>query len=134
MATIIAERNRVYKDLSLSMGMNPVTNDVLTVTDAEAVKRSVKTLLMTLAGEVPFFLRFGAGFYQLLFEPLDAITLTLLDAEIRNVIAAFEPRVRIVTLQLTPNEDANSVQVDLTLQILNLTEPVTLTVILSRVR
>lgn len=127
-------RVRQYKDISLSMTKNPITNDVLAVTGTEAVKRSLKNILMTNVGEMPFFPEFGSRLRHLLFEPIDPITTALLSSEIRATIEAFEPRVRITNLVITPTDAENAYQVDLEFKIVNQIQPVTFTVFLSRVR
>lgn len=136
MPDITLARNivRQYKDFSLSMGLNPVTNDIVVVMDEEAVKRSVKTLLLTQAGEVPFFPKFGSNVRRYLFEPIDPITTQLLTQEIRATIEGFEPRVTIQSLTVTPSEDEHQYVIDLILQIVNLTQPLSLTIFLSRLR
>ena len=125
---------RQYKDLSLTFARNPVTNDVVAVTGEEAVKRSVKNLLYTMAGEVPFFPNFGSTLHALLFEPVDAITVISLEDSIRTTLEAFEPRIRIVTLDIIPRPDELGYDVYLTIRLVNLPEPITLSVFLKRLR
>jgi len=131
---VTTTRPTVYKDLSLSLGMHPITNDVVTVTGEEAVKRAVKNLLMIQCGEVPFLPNLGTRLNGLLFEPIDPITTALLKSEIRATIEAFEPRVNIVQLVITPSEDEHQYEVNITFEVVNLPEPVTLTVFLTRLR
>lgn len=132
--SLISSQRREYKDLSLVMGKNPVTADVVVVTGETAVKRAIKNLLLTRAGEVPFFPEFGSRLHELLFEPIDPITSARMESEIRDTITAFEPRVKILRLTITPSEDEHSYQIDLVLQIINLATPVTVTLFLARLR
>jgi phage baseplate assembly protein W len=134
MADVDFLRARPYKDLSLTLARNPVTNDVVTVEGDEAVKRSIKNLLMTVAGEVPFYPNFGSALSRLLFEPIDPVTTTLLASEVRATIEGFEPRVIIQSLDVTPTPDENRYQLDLVIQIVNLPQPITLTLFLTRLR
>lgn len=134
MAEVDFLRARPYKDLSLTFTRNPVTNDVVTVEAEEAVKRSIKNLLMTVAGEVPFYPNFGSALSRLLFEPIDPITTTLLASEVRATIEGFEPRCSIIQLDVTPTPDENRYQLDLVIQLLNLPQPITLTLFLTRLR
>ena len=39
--------NRTYSDLNLNFTRNPATSDVARLTDVEAVKRSVRNLILT---------------------------------------------------------------------------------------
>lgn len=127
-------RAQQYKDLSLSMDKNPVTSDVIAVSDAEAVKRSIKTLLYTVAGEVPFFPEFGSRLNRLLFEPIDPITTALLNSEIAATIQGFEPRVKMTALNITPTPDESKYQVDIELQLIALAQPMSVSLFLSRLR
>jgi phage baseplate assembly protein W len=125
---------RQYKDLSLTMARNPVTNDVVAVTGAEAVKRSLRFLLLSDAGETPFFPEFGTRLRRLLFEPIDPITTVLLQREIEATIKAYEPRVNIQQLTVAASEDEHSYYVNLLFSLVNQTTPVTFTIYLSRLR
>lgn len=125
---------RQYRDISLSFAKNPVTHDVVMLTDADAVKRALRTLLLTRAGEAPFFPNFGSRLTSLLFEPIDPITTVLLQHEIRDTIAAFEPRVNVRQILVTPNADEHGYDVNIEFNILTQIEPITLVLYLSRLR
>ena len=130
----IFSTTRPYKDVSLTFARNVVTSDVVAVTGEDAVKRSIKLLLMSRAGETPFFPEFGSRIFTLLFEPIDPITTVLLQHEIQATIEAYEPRVNIRQLTATPSSDEQGYDVDCLFNIVNQTAPVTLTLYLSRLR
>ena len=130
----IFTKTRPYKDVSLTFARNVVTSDVVTVSGADAVKRSLKLLIMSRAGETPFFSEFGSRIFTLLFEPIDPITTVLLQHEIQATIAAYEPRVNIRQLTVTPSSDEQGYDVDCLFNIVNQTAPVTLILYLSRLR
>jgi phage baseplate assembly protein W len=125
---------RVYKDISLTFARNVVTSDVVTVSDADAIKRSLKLLLLSRTGETPFFPEFGSRIYTMLFEPLDPITTLLLQHEIEATVAAYEPRVRILQLSVVPSLDEQGYDVNFYFTIVNQVAPITLTLYLSRLR
>lgn len=125
---------RVYKDISLTFARNVVTSDVVTVSDADAIKRSLKLLLLSRTGETPFFPEFGSRIYTVLFEPIDPITTLLLQHEIEATVAAYEPRVRILQLSVTPSSDEQGYDVNFYFTIVNQVAPITLTLYLSRLR
>ena len=131
-ATLSTRRD--YKDVSLTFAKNPVTHDVVTVTNEDAVKRSLKLLLMTRTGEAPFFPNYGSRLHLLLFEPVDTITSVLIQHEVRDTVSAFEPRVKIENLSVTPTSDELGYDVTMTFSLLNRVEPITLTLYLSRLR
>ena len=58
----------VYSDLNLLFTAHPITKDVTRLLDADAVKRSVKNIVLTNYYERPFKPAFGGGIRNLLFE------------------------------------------------------------------
>ena len=125
---------RAYKDVSLTFAKNPVTNDIVAVTGAAAVKRSLRLLLSLDVGETPFFPEFGTRLRRLLFEPIDPITTVMLRQEIEATIVRFEPRVTIQQLTVTPSTDEFTYEINLLFSLVNQTQPLTLTLYLSRLR
>ena len=127
-------KTRPYKDVSLTFARNVVTSDVVAVTDAAAVKRSLKLLILSRTGETPFFPDFGSRIHTLLFEPIDPISTVMLQDEIHATITAYEPRVRIRHLTVTPTNDEQGYDIECFFHIVNQVAPVTLTLYLSRLR
>lgn len=134
MADVEVLQTRQYKDINLSFGLNPVTNDVLATTGSDAVSRALTLLIRTITGEAPFFPNFGSKIYFLLFEPIDAVTTALLQSELTDTITAFEPRVEIQSLTVTPDEANNQYELTLVYQIVTQLEPITLSLFLTRLR
>ena len=63
-----------YKDIDISLQKNPLTGDIYSITDNDAVKRSVRLLVLTSLGEKLFHPEIGSAVYSSLFENLDAST------------------------------------------------------------
>lgn len=68
------KKSRSFKDLSINLLLNPFTKDVSAVQNDNAIKQSIKNLVLTAPGEKPFQPNIGSRVRQLLFEPLDAFT------------------------------------------------------------
>ena len=83
----------LYKDLNLFFTPNPVTKDISKVTDVQAIKRSVRNLVLLNPGEKPFHPEIGTGIMGALFENFDPIQLSALRSRIEEVILKYEPRV-----------------------------------------
>ena len=130
----MANLQKIYSDLDLTFRRLPVTNDVALSYDEQAVIRSVRNLLLTGFYERPFQPDLGSNVRRMLFEPLDNITASNLEREIRQVISNFEPRVTITTLQVAPNEQQNAFGVYMEFEIINRTEPITIRFLLQRIR
>ena len=113
--------SRVYKDLNLNFSINPVTSDVTTVTDVNAVKRSVRNLLLTNHYDRPFHPEIGSNVTALLFENLGPITGNLLSRAIEEMIGNFEPRARVTSVECNPVLSTNSYNVSIYFYVENIT-------------
>ena len=112
--------SRVYKDLNLNFSTNPVTQDVTTVTDVNAVKRSVRNLLLTNHYDRPFHPEIGSNVQALLFENFGPITGNQLTRTIEEMIANFEPRARVESVECFPLPDTNTYDIRIYFYVENL--------------
>ena len=130
-----ARSSRLYKDISLSFERNLATQDIIQKTDIEAVKQSVKNLILTNHYERPFHPEIGSSVRSILFEPINPITASVLTRLIGEVIANFEPRARLVGVDARPNFDDNAYEVTISFYVVNIPgELVNLDVMLERSR
>ena len=134
MATVTLTRTRQYRDFNLAFTRHPSTRDVAPLMDDIAVKRAVRLLLNITAGEIPFMPSLGTRLRHLLFEPIDPINTALIENEIRDTLDAYEPRIQIQTLNVVPQPDINGYTVELVFTLINLPEPLSLTLSLKRLR
>ena len=103
-----AERvSKGFKDISASFQINPMNDDLIPLMNATAIARSVRNLVFTSPGDVPFNPVLGSRVSELLFEPMDNITSIALKEEIEDTIRNFEPRVKLEEVQVTPDFDEN---------------------------
>jgi phage baseplate assembly protein W len=104
---------QTFKDLSVTFKKHPVTDDLVTVKDKAAISQSIVNLLLTNKGERLFQPELGSGIYNTLFEPLDYGTVGILRSEILNTLEAYEPRISIANILITPDFDNNGYSVEL---------------------
>ena len=130
------DRNaRQYTDLDLFFGRKSVSKDINKVTDMQAVKRSIRNLVLTNHYEKPFHPEIGSGVRDMLFEPMTPLTAYMLAKQVENVIENWEPRARLVGVRASPNLDRNEYEVTIEFYVVNTpTELVDLTVFLERLR
>ena len=103
-----AERvSKGFKDISASFQINPLNDDLIPLMNANAIARSIRNLVFTGRGDVPFQPTLGSRVRDLLFEPMDNITSIALKEEIEDTIKNFEPRVKLEGVQVTPDFDEN---------------------------
>ncbi|NWJ44124.1 GPW/gp25 family protein [Marine Group I thaumarchaeote] len=130
------DRNvRQYTDLDLFFGKKATSKDISKVTDIQAVKRSIRNLVLTNHYEKPFHPEIGSGVRGILFEPMTPLTAHILTRKIEDVIENFEPRARLISVRAIPNLDRNEYECTIEFFVVNApTELVDLTVFLERLR
>ena len=122
-------------DLDLFFGKKSSDLDVNTVTDIQAVKRSIRNLVLMNTYEKPFHPEISSGVRDMLFELMTPVTAALLARQIQDVIENFEQRARLVGVKAIPDYDRNSYTVSVEFYIVNApTELVDLTIMLERLR
>ena len=127
--------NRIYKDLNLNFGRHPVTKQVQTLTDASAVKRSVRNLVQIGEYEKPFHPELASGVRDMLFENMTPFTAQTLSTKIKEVIENHEPRALLANINVIPNFDNNQYEVTVEFYIQNApAELVDLSFTLERLR
>ena len=110
--------SRAFKDINLSFKRHPVTNDVVTIRDEDAIKRSVKNIIFTILGEKPFDPTFGSVMNDSLFELSTSLNEIRISDEITSSLNRFEPRISNIVVTTTVQPDSNelncTVQYDIT--------------------
>ena len=131
-----SDRNvRQYADLDLFFGKKSSNSDVSEVTDIQAVKRSIRNLVLLNTYEKPFHPEISSGVRDMLFELMTPVSAAILARKIQDVIENFEPRVRLVGVRSIPDYDRNSYSVSIEFYVVNTpTELVDLTIFLERLR
>jgi len=131
-----SERNsQKYSDLDLFFRKNCGNTDINIITDVQAVKRSIRNLVLLNHYEKPFHPEIGSGVRDMLFELMTPVTAQILARKIQDVIENYEPRARLVGVRANPNLDRNEYDVTIEFYVVNApTELVELDVILERLR
>jgi len=126
---------RQWKDLDLFFGAKQTSKDINKVVSVQAVKRSIRNLVLTNHYEKPFHPEIGSGVRDMLFELMTPITSFILAKKIEDVIENFEPRARLVGVRALPNLDRNEYEVTVEFYVVNTpTELVDLTMFLEVLR
>lgn len=119
MATI----SRKFTDISLSFVRNPVTNDILTLTNEDAIKKSVVNLVRTRIGERFFNSLLGTSIDNSLFELQTPEVTNFLEIEIKTLLKNYEPRIGVPTVLATYPEESNEMNIEISFDILGLPFP-----------
>ena len=126
--------SRQYKDLDLDFLIHPKTKDILKKTDINAIKQSVKNLVLYRAHEKPFHPEIAGGLNGLLFEPMTKITEGIIETTITRVINNYEPRIKIEGVSVDGDEDRNRYEIRIVFSFVNDTNPIEIDFLLERVK
>lgn len=124
---------RTYSDIDCTFEASPLTG-IYKKTDASAVRQSVKNLLMTNHGEIPFRPYYGGNLNDLLFTLSTDLESSDVEDNVRYAIEKYEPRAKIQTLKSVIRPDYNSIDVTIVFEVINTQKLVTLNVNIARTR
>ena len=115
--------SRAFKDINLSFKRHPVTNDVLTVSDEDAIKRSVKNIIFTILGEKPFEPTFGSVINDSLFELSTNLNEIRVSDEIKTSLQNYEPRISNIEATVSIYPDSNEMNCTVQYDIVGIPAP-----------
>jgi len=109
-----------FKDISSSFQISPINFDLVAIKNETAIARSVRNLVLTLPGERFFNQNLGSRISDSLFENIDEITAGIIKDEIETTIQNYEPRVDLISVEVLPNYDEYSFDVNITYNIVGI--------------
>ena len=95
----------------MSFKFNPLSGDLITLKNENAIARAVRNIVSTTPGEKLFDPDFGSSVSEILFENVDDITAVSIRDEIRSSLRNYEPRVELIDVNVDPNFDENQFDV-----------------------
>ena len=115
--------SRAFKDINLSFKRHPVTNDVVTIRNEDAIKRSVKNIIFTILGEKPFEPNFGSVINESLFDLNTNLNEIRVSDEIRSSLLNYEPRISNIDVTVTVAPDTNEMNCTVQYDIVGIPSP-----------
>lgn len=106
-ASIVA-KTELFADLDLAFIPNPISNDIVPLTDIDAVKNSIKNLVLTNFHDRPFNPTLGSGLFRLLFENATIYTALEIKNAIEKVISLHESRATDVEVIVNDQSERNA--------------------------
>jgi len=104
--------SRAFKDISLSFEPHPVTKDLPILKNENAIRRSVRNLVETIPTERFFNSLLGSDVRSSLFDFVDFGTASEIEDQIQTAIENFEPRVSNLRVEVNPQPDDNTFEVN----------------------
>ena len=124
----------IYQDFKKDLEISPLSSDLTLNKDEDAVKESIKNLILTDRGERLMQPSLGGNITAMLFENITPGVLKLIEDNVRTTINLYEPRAELQNVAVTSNIDDNTVRVKITFYIKNVEQPIDLDVFLERTR
>ena len=130
----MARNARIFSDLDLNFTAHPVTKDISRKYDDNAIKQSLRNLILTSNYERPFHSEIGSQVRSLLFESASPMLAVSMRKAIFDLINNFEPRVDLIEVLVNFNPDENFLYLKIEFKIVNTERPLTLDLALERTR
>jgi phage baseplate assembly protein W len=127
-------KSEIYSDFHKDMTQSPINFDLARKIDEEAVKESIRNLILTDRGERLFQPDIGSDVRKMLFENITNATIELIKDLISTTIRNYEPRVNLIGVDVITSIDSLQLDVIITFNIINRLEPVTFVITLDRAR
>lgn len=124
----------IHSDIDTNLTLNPISGDIGRLANENAIRRSIKNLILTDFYERPFKPDIGSNIRNLLFELITPVTIELLQKAISDVITNYEPRANLLDVVCTPYDDNNAIDVTIVFSVINREEPITMQLSLDRIR
>lgn len=124
----------IYSDFKKDLELSPLSSDITLHKDEDAVKESIKNLILTDRGERLMQPNLGGNIYAMIFENLTPAVLKLIEENVRTTINLYEPRAELQDVTASSNIDDNAVNIRITFYIKNVEQPIELDVFLERTR
>lgn len=109
----LSSRIKPYSDLDFRFKVHPVKDDLVPLYDLDAIKRSMKNLILSGHNDRPFHPELGSNLGALLFELADTFTAISIKNEIIRVLNEFEPRIKNIVVEVVDHSDENSFNVNI---------------------
>jgi phage baseplate assembly protein W len=128
-----------YSDLDLDFIAHPTTGDVVKKKGIDALKRSVRNLILTNFYDRKFRSYIGSNAQKILFDNINPFSATFLKDAIVEVITNYEPRVKLAEDEndgviVSADIDNNGYNARITFSPINTGAPVTISLFLERIR
>ena len=125
---------RKFRDVSMAFQSHPVSHDVTTKTDANAVKQSIRNLVLMMHSDIPFKPDIGCQIYGLLFDNSDLIGLQIARQAVIDVLSQYEPRAAVIDVVITDSLIQNGVDITIFFTVLNNSTMESVGVFVNRLR
>jgi len=124
----------VAADFHKDMTIVPGKEDLARKMNEQAVKESIRNIVLTNKGERPFQPELGCNVRKMLFDNATPQTFDLVKTVIQDAIDLYEPRCELMGVDVTGDIDSNAINISIVFRLINTDTPTKFNIILDRVR
>jgi phage baseplate assembly protein W len=132
--TELSNKDEVYSDFLVNLNPHPVSGVLLRFANEKAVTRAIRNLILTNKGERLYQPDVGSSIRAMLFEPMSQFAANTIRKIIEDCITKYEPRAKIINVQVVPYEDLNRYVVTIVYILINKPDPISVNITLQRVQ
>ena len=124
----------LFSDIKQNLTPHPATGDLARNVNLDAIKASVRNLVLTEFYDRPFKPNIGSNVMSYLFEPISPVTEENIGDAITEVIENYEPRAELLNVQVHAYPDDNGYSASIIFRAVNNTQPTQMDIFLERIR
>lgn len=128
------KQSSLYSDFFTNFNSHPDSKQLMTLKDESSVIRSIKNLIYTNKYERLFQPTVGSNIRNFLFENSTPQTAMSLKKDISSTIENYEPRAKLINVEVVEYPDNNAYIVTIVFYIANIVDPITIQLPLVKVR
>lgn len=132
--TPLQNRPTIYSDFRKDLAQNPINQDLALKLNENAVNESLKNLILTNRGERKFQPELGGDINRMLFDNMTPVTVKIAEERVRTVINNHEPRVTLIGVEVIALYEQNALSVTIRYYLRNSETPISLNLVIERVR
>lgn len=133
MTATLLKVGREYIDLDFTFTKHPISNSVSVKKGVNAVKQSVLNLMRLKSNDKPFHPEIKSPIYEFMFDNASPIMEVVLEDEVKRYLEFYEPRVNITNVNVR-FPGVNTLQCFIEGEVINISEPFTVNVLIERIR
>ena len=100
----VEKQKQVYKDIDFKFSKNSFTGDLNVVQDSNAIKQSIKNIILTMKGERSFKYEFGSAIQRMLFEPSSVDTIPII-TDVQSSLSSNESRITVNEINISSDNE-----------------------------
>jgi phage baseplate assembly protein W len=136
-ADLITAQSRklnVYSDFDDNFLQHPMSNSLVVLKNQDSIRQALKNMLLTNPGERLFDPFFGSGITGMLFENYTPFVQQDIIRKIALSMSLYEPRAQLLNISVIADPDNDGFNVNITFSLINIPEPGSLKLFISRTR